>query len=69
MDVSTIKKGDEVGSWAGWRKVLRVNAKTVSVESEWGGRHLIKIDEITGHRPAKPAGDVLDLDAVQEATP
>jgi hypothetical protein len=69
LDVSTIKKGDEIGSWAGWRKVLRVNAKTVSVESEWGGRHLVKIDEITGHRPAQPAAEALDLDAVQDVTP
>lgn len=73
----TIKKGDTVGSWAGWREVVRVNKKTVTIRDTWGNPNVpaddprqwftrtIKYDAITGHRPAQPAEPeaVADLDA------
>lgn len=48
----TIKKGDSILAWGQWRKVVRVNAKSVSAESgyTWTDTHIYS--SIKGHRPA-----------------
>lgn len=48
----TIAKGDVVLTWGGWRKVVRVNAKSVSVESGYSWTDTVEYHKIKGHRPA-----------------
>jgi hypothetical protein len=68
VDLAQIKKGDEVRYWGGWRKVVRVNKVTVSVESGYSWTDKVPVDKILEHRSAQPAGEVLDLDAEQDVT-
>ncbi|WP_051342561.1 DUF3560 domain-containing protein [Pseudonocardia spinosispora] len=73
-DATTIKVGDFVGSWAGWREVVRVNKTTVTIRDNYGNSNVpedhpgqwftrrIKYGEIISHRPAHPPA--VDLDEV-----
>lgn len=65
VDLSSIKPGDRIKYWRGWSTVVKVNRVTVSVESGYSWPDKVKVDEITGHQPAQPAEDVLDLDEVK----
>lgn len=72
IDLSLIKKGDEIGYWGGWSEVIRVNKVTVTVKATMHGReygrHQVKVDEIRGHRrdgqliSHKPDLSPVDLD-------
>jgi hypothetical protein len=76
-DATTIKVGDFVGSWAGWREVVRVNKTTVTIRDTYANSSLpedhpgqwftrrIKYGDIISHRPALPGA--VDVDEV--ATP
>ncbi len=44
------KPGDLVHYWNGWRKVVRVNAKTLSVETAYSWTDKVKYDEVRGQR-------------------
>lgn len=68
VDLLVIKPGDLVRYWGGWRKVVKVNKVTISVESGYTWADKVKVVDIIGHRPAPDAGESVDLDAVQEAT-
>ena len=48
----TIKKGDSVLSRGQWRKVVRVNVKSVSIESGYSWTDTLIYSAIRGHRPA-----------------
>lgn len=55
VDLSLIKKGDEIAYWGGWAEVVRVNRTTVTVKTRyWTPDHpstgKAKVDEIRGHR-------------------
>ncbi len=47
--------GDYVNSWHGWATIIRVNKKSVTIDSKWGNGR-IKYNEITGHRKADDNG-------------
>ena len=49
----TIKKGDYVFHWSSWRKVVRVNAKSVSVQSDYSWTNIAPYHEIKGHLTAE----------------
>lgn len=69
VDLKAIKPGDEIRYWRGWLKVVKVNRKTVSVETGYSWTDKIPVDEIRGHRPAQPEVEPLDLDAAQDEVP
>lgn len=69
VDLTAIKPGDLVRYWGGWRKVVKVNRVTISVESGYSWHDKVKVLDIVGHQPATTEPEALDLDAVQEATP
>ena len=48
-----IEKGDMVLSWAGWREVVRVNKKSVTIQTQYSWTQTIPYDKIRAHR--KPA--------------
>lgn len=43
--------GDYVNSWHGWCKIIRVNKKSLTLDSAWGNGR-VEYDRITGHRKA-----------------
>lgn len=63
VDLSSIKPGDLIKYWRGWRKVVKVNRVTVSVESGYSWADKVKVDDIFGHQPAAEVA-ALDLDEV-----
>jgi hypothetical protein len=56
------KPGDRVLSWAGWREVLKVNAKSLTVPSGYSWNDRIRYDDVTDRRPAEEAGQVVHVD-------
>jgi hypothetical protein len=46
------RKGDEVLSWGGWRTVLRVNAKSLTVPSGYSWNDRVSYDDVRGRREA-----------------
>lgn len=61
--LADIKPGDLIKYWGGWRKVVKVNRVTVSVESGYSWADKVKVDDIHGHKPAAEVAP-LDLDEV-----
>jgi hypothetical protein len=57
------KPGDRVLSWGGWREVLKVNAKSLTVPSGYSWNDRISYDDVRGQRPAAEAGQVVHVDA------
>lgn len=51
----TVKAGDTVHTWGGWRKVRRVNKKSVSVESGYSWTDRVPWHEIRDHSSAATA--------------
>jgi len=49
----TVAKGDAVKYMGRWRRVIRVNAKSVSIEAEWPTT--VAYGDIEEHRPAAPS--------------
>jgi hypothetical protein len=68
VDLSVIKPGDLVRYWGGWRKVVKVNKVTISVESGYSWADKVKVVDVLGHQPAPAVEESVDLDAVQETT-
>lgn len=50
------RPGDRVLSWGGWREVLKVNAKSLTVPSGYSWNDRISYDDVRGRRPADEAG-------------
>lgn len=47
------KKGNLAFCWGQWRKVVRVNKKSLSVESGYSWTNTIPYDQVSGQRPAE----------------
>lgn len=56
-----IKPGDLIHYWSGWRKVVRVNAKSVTAETEYSWTETVKWQDIKGHRPAGEQAEPVTL--------
>ncbi|TDD18465.1 hypothetical protein E1218_25900 [Kribbella turkmenica] len=54
---ATIQKGDYVRISGHWRKVARVNQKSVTVETESSRTGRAEYNDITDHRPGDGADD------------
>lgn len=52
IDLANIREGDMVRYRFGWRKVARVNKKTVSVETDYSWTDKLTIDDILEHQAA-----------------
>jgi hypothetical protein len=52
------RPGDRVLSWGGWREVLKVNAKSLTVPSGYSWNDRIRYDDVRGRRAAEEAGQV-----------
>jgi hypothetical protein len=67
---SDFKKGDLVHYWGGWRKVVRVNKKTLSVETDYSWTDKVTFDDVRGCRPlADTAPAPVDAPAVPAEDP
>lgn len=51
-DIAGLKPGDLVRDAVGWHRVVRVNAKSVTVETPWSWTDLIRHDRIVETRGA-----------------
>jgi Domain of unknown function (DUF3560) len=49
---SDFKKGDFVNYWGGWREIVRVNAKTLSVKSDYSWTDKLPYDKVKERRDA-----------------
>lgn len=67
VDLAAIKPGDRIRYWGGWREVVRVNKKTVSVKTQYSWTDKVPVDEVLEHRPAQPAptSPAQDLDEAE----
>jgi hypothetical protein len=55
----TIRRGDYVRISGHWRKVARVNQKSVTVDTEGSATRRAPYYDITGHRPAESLDEPL----------
>ena len=64
--IKGIKKGDFVKYWGGWREVVRVNKKSVSVTTGYTWTDTIEYAKITGHKTAAEVAEARAAKAAED---